>query len=226
MSSRRCDRGYTLTEMMMVIFIIALMFALLMPFMKQTHFDGRRAQCQNNMKNIDLAILEYVNQNNLFPPSGMFMEDAETLAFLTPGSPTHGQGTGSVIPTYLPGQTSQRGVPMYSWVVPILPYLDSQELAMQWTAFTNDPSGHPTAVAYDNPAVFAAGQNAWRSQNYAPLPSDNPDVVAARLTSNARIAETTLSRMALGFHLKPLPAIVCAPRDGGRSGSCGAWAGA
>ena len=35
-----------------------------------------------------------------------------------------------------------------------------------------------------------------------------------------------LTRMALGFALKPLPATVCAPLAGGRSGAYAAWAGA
>ena len=157
MSSRRRHRAYTLTEMLVMIFIIAVMFALLMPWIKQQPVDSHRSKCANHMKNIVLAILGYVNQKNVFPPSGMFMEDAATLAFLTPGSPTYGQGAGSVIPTYLPGQKSQRGVPMYSWVVPILPYLDNQELFNQWTMFTNDRHGHPTAVAYDDPTNYVAG---------------------------------------------------------------------
>ena len=40
-----------------------------------------------------------------------------------------------------------RGVAMYSWVVPILPYLDNQELYNQWTMFTN-VAGAPAAVPY------------------------------------------------------------------------------
>jgi Protein of unknown function (DUF1559) len=169
-SSRRRHRGYTLAELMVMILIIAVMFALLVPMINQNRGIYCRVDCQHNMKNIVLAILGYVNQKNVFPPSGMFMEDAAALAFLTPGSPTYGQGAGSVIPTYLPGQKSQRGVPMYSWVVPILPHLDEQELFNQWTTFTNDPSGHPTAVAYDDPTNYGvAGQD-----------------------SNAKIAETSL----------------------------------
>ena len=158
MSARRHFRGFTLAELMVVIVIIAVMIFLFLPLLNQNRGDGRRARCQNNMKNIVLAIIGHANQKNVFPPSGMFMEDAETLAFLTPGSPTFGQGTGSVIPTYLPGQHSQRGVPMYSWVVPILANLDKQELFDQWTIFTNGPSGNPTAVAYDDPTNYVTEQ--------------------------------------------------------------------
>ena len=31
--------------------------------------------------------------------------------------------------------TSRQGVPMYSWVVPVLPYIDNQELFNQWTMY-------------------------------------------------------------------------------------------
>jgi prepilin-type processing-associated H-X9-DG protein len=37
---------------------------------------------------------------------------------------------------------------MYSWVVPILPYLDSQELYNQWTMFYTDTTGNSQAANY------------------------------------------------------------------------------
>jgi prepilin-type processing-associated H-X9-DG protein len=158
MSPRCTHRGVTLADLMVTILIIGVMFALLVPLLNQNVCYGRRAQCQNNMKNVILAIIGYVNDKNRFPPAGMFMEDAETLAFLTPGSPTFAQGTGSVIPAYLPGQKSQRGVAMYSWAVAILDQLDNQELLNQWTMFADDWADEMTAVPYDDPTVFVAGQ--------------------------------------------------------------------
>jgi prepilin-type N-terminal cleavage/methylation domain-containing protein/prepilin-type processing-associated H-X9-DG protein len=142
MRSRRRRRGFTLIELLVVISIIGILVGLLLPAVNSAREAGRRVQCQSNMRNCVLAILGYVNSQNLFPPAGMFAEDGQT----NPADPTT-----SVINTYIPttlGSTTTRGVPMYSWVVPILPYLDSQELFNQWTMFYTPNNGNPTADAY------------------------------------------------------------------------------
>ena len=85
------------------------------------------------MRNVVLAIIGYVNNKNVFPPSGEFGEDptpAAVTAFLT--NPASGAVT-----QFLPGGTpSGNTTPMYSWVVPILPYLDNTDLFNQWTMFS------------------------------------------------------------------------------------------
>jgi prepilin-type processing-associated H-X9-DG protein len=47
---------------------------------------------------------------------------------------------------------------MYSWVVPILPYLEAQEMFNQWT-MTQTNATTPTAVAYFDPTNYVAGQS-------------------------------------------------------------------
>jgi prepilin-type N-terminal cleavage/methylation domain-containing protein/prepilin-type processing-associated H-X9-DG protein len=129
MKSRRRRRGFTLIELLVVISIIGILVGLLLPAVNSAREAGRRVQCQSNMRNVVLAILGYVNKQNVFPPAGMFCEDTNT----DPTNPAT-----SVINTYIPttlGSTTIRGIPMYSWVVPILPDLDSQELYNQWTMF-------------------------------------------------------------------------------------------
>jgi prepilin-type N-terminal cleavage/methylation domain-containing protein/prepilin-type processing-associated H-X9-DG protein len=143
MKSRRRRRGFTLIELLVVISIIGILVGLLLPAVNSAREAGRRVQCQSNMRNVVLAILGYVNKQNVFPPAGMFCEDNNT----NPADPTT-----SVINSYIPlsptGGTTPRGVPMYSWVVPILPDLDNQELYNQWTMFYTDTNGNPQADAY------------------------------------------------------------------------------
>ncbi len=143
----------------MVISIIGVLVGLLLPAIGAAREAGRRAQCQSNLHNITLGILGYVNNQNVFPPAGEFCEDATTLTQLTtPGNVP--DPTQSVILTYLPGSTATiRGVPMYSWVVPILPYLDNQELYNQWTMFSQTSANVPFAVAYFDPTNYVAGQS-------------------------------------------------------------------
>jgi prepilin-type processing-associated H-X9-DG protein len=70
--------------------------------------------------------------------------------------------TKSVINGYMPGQTPRKtSVPMYSWVVPILPYMEAQDMYNQWTMF---PTGGTSsagngAVSYYDPTNYVAGQS-------------------------------------------------------------------
>jgi prepilin-type N-terminal cleavage/methylation domain-containing protein/prepilin-type processing-associated H-X9-DG protein len=140
-SRRRHRQGFTLIELLVVISIIGILVGLLLPAINAAREAGRRTQCQNNMRNIGLAILGYVNNANVFPPAGEFCEDA-TTDVVTPDPAT------SVINTYMPGGTAPRGSPMYSWVVPILPYLDNQELFNQWTMFYTNATGASLPANY------------------------------------------------------------------------------
>ncbi len=140
--------GFTLIELLVVISIIGILVGLLLPAINAAREAGRRTQCQSNMRNSVLAILGYANNKQSYPPSGVFAEDPTTLSSLTSGNMAP---TASVVPTWFPGSTSQRGVPMYSWVVPILPYLDNQELFNQWTMYATTQSG-PIAIPYYQPA--------------------------------------------------------------------------
>jgi len=157
-SRRRRQRGFTLIELLVVISIIGILVGLLLPAINQAREAGRRAQCQNNMKNVVLAILGYVNQSNIFPPSAVYGEDATTLTNLTPGANYNNNPNQSVVNNFMPGQTGARGTPMYSWVVPILPNLDNQELYNQWTMVTINNSGVPVSVAYSDSNNYVAGQ--------------------------------------------------------------------
>jgi prepilin-type processing-associated H-X9-DG protein len=86
-------RGITLVEVIVVIIIVALFLGLLIPSILGAREAARRTQCKNNLKQIGLALHNYHDTSNTFPPGYVLGEN----------SPYLGWGWGVMITPYIDG---------------------------------------------------------------------------------------------------------------------------
>lgn len=96
-------RGFTLVELLVVIAIIGILVALLLPAIQAAREAARRSQCQNNLKNIGLALINHADVKKRLPAATQFRPNNKT---------------GGNVPNG-PGGT---------WVVQIWPFIEEQAL--------------------------------------------------------------------------------------------------
>ena len=96
--------GFTLVELLTVITIIGILIALLLPAVQSARESARKMQCQNNLKQLALGLLNYESQWSIFPPSSCWQ----------PGT--------------VPEDSNQLGNLRANWVVLALPFFEQQSL--------------------------------------------------------------------------------------------------
>ena len=96
--------GFTLVELLVVITIIGILIALLLPAVQAAREAARRMQCNNNLKQLTIGMLNHESTYGFFPSAGW---GANWV-----GDPNYGSGR------HQPG----------GWIYAILPFIEQQAL--------------------------------------------------------------------------------------------------
>jgi prepilin-type N-terminal cleavage/methylation domain-containing protein/prepilin-type processing-associated H-X9-DG protein len=82
---QRARQGFTLVELLVVIAIIGMLVGLLLPAIQSAREAGRRAQCQNNLRQVGLSMQQFHDAHRAFPPGFQSKANAENGPSLGPG---------------------------------------------------------------------------------------------------------------------------------------------
>ena len=142
---RSRSKGFTLIELLVVIAIIAILIALLVPAVQKVREAAARTQCQNNLKQIALAALNYEGVHKKLPPG--YLGSAPTAAMNT--STNQWVGTLAFLLPYVEQEN------LYKQMTSTLPvhYMDHIKVHPPWWTNTNAwQASHKTVPIFICPA--------------------------------------------------------------------------
>ena len=96
-------RGFTLIELLVVIAIIAVLIGLLLPAVQKVREAAARAKCQNNLKQIGLAVHLFHDTKGKFPKGSRNDREGQLLT-----------------------------APRTTYMIELYPYLDQQNTFARW----------------------------------------------------------------------------------------------
>jgi prepilin-type N-terminal cleavage/methylation domain-containing protein/prepilin-type processing-associated H-X9-DG protein len=154
---RRRQDAFTLIELLVVIAIIAILIGLLLPAIQKVREAAARVQCQNNMKQIGVALHNYHDANSSFPPGSL-----------------------------IPGTPSSSPTTSLGWHAQILPYIEQSALYTTLNpAIASETGVNLAAGAHRIPIYLCPSQSVQVSSSSGDSPSSSQFAYTAHYYGNA-----------------------------------------
>lgn len=119
--------GFSLRELFVIAIVIGVILTLLSPYVLSMRESARQLNCQNNLKQLGLAMHHYEKVHSVFPPAAIWETDRMHSLALHASKRTD---------LFINS----------NWVQMLLPYLDYEELAQQFNV--NQPVAHESNRNY------------------------------------------------------------------------------
>ncbi len=136
----RTKKGFTLIELLVVIAIIAILIGLLLPAVQKVREAAARMKCQNNLKQIGLAVHNYHGATEKLPPFSY-----------APNGHNEGGAFSGALPPEAPTKH-------HSGFLLLLPYLEQDNIAKQYNP-TKGATDKTTPLVVGGPTNFELTKN-------------------------------------------------------------------
>ena len=159
--------GFTLVELLVVIAIIGILIGMLLPAVQQVREAARRTSCANNIRQLALAVHNYESALGEFPVNQV------------------GPGEQIVSGEYATGH--------YSWLVPILPQLEQQNVFNLFDMRINngDADGYMVDASHPNAEAVSTLIETFL------CPSDTPNTNNSVILGSANPAPSNFQQVAI-----------------------------
>lgn len=143
--------GFTLVELLVVIAIIGILIGMLLPAVQAVRGAARQMSCANKIRQIALAIHNYESAHQRFPENQ-----------IGPG---------------LPNSTGGFNSGYYSWLVPILPQLEQENLYDAFDQRISNGDGDSYKLSETHPNAFAASRQVVTFLCSSDTPNRNNSII-------------------------------------------------
>jgi len=150
--------GFTLIELLVVIAIVGTLIGLILPAVQQARQAAARSQCQNNLRQIGIAMLGYADVRRGFPfASGR----------PRPGTVAHLEGQAETGIDYIRPQ---------SWAIALLPYLEEGALANMYDSYclACPPESQEEDIVAASIRIYNSGSKMRGAVDFAALIGPGP----------------------------------------------------